>query len=251
MKPTFEAYALDRSGHELELNIEAWSRLYGFDKERLREAVKKKRTPVIWINALDCTGCSESFLKSTRPSAADILMDWISLEYSEFLSASSGGQLEHAKELAIEKYKREYVLVVEGAIPLRDECLTVAGRSVREDIMEVAKGAKAVFAYGSCSAWGGIPVANPNPTGAVSLPELIPDAPVVLVPGCPPSRKSWWEPCCICSYTMPCLSLTRRAGPRCSMNAQSISCVSENLSLIRNYLWNRMMMRRRKRGTVS
>ena len=38
----------------------------------------------------------------------------------------------------------------------------------------------------SCSTYGGIPHANPNPTGAVSVSDIIQDKPIVNVPGCPP-----------------------------------------------------------------
>ena len=42
------------------------------------------------------------------------------------------------------------------------------------------------MAIGSCAAFGGIPGANPNPTGAVSVSDLVKDRAVVNVPGCPP-----------------------------------------------------------------
>lgn len=171
---------------ELESSVETWSKLYDFKKEDIREAMKKKRTPILWMNTLDCTGCSESFLRGARSSAAELLMDWSTLEYSELLSAASGYQIECNKELIVEEHKGEYILIVEGAIPLKDEYLMIAGKSVREEIIVAAQGAKAVIAYGSCSAWGGLPAAEPNPTESVPLTDLIPDIPVVLVPGCPP-----------------------------------------------------------------
>lgn len=185
MEKSIESYALDR-GVELESTVETWAKMFGYEVEQVRAAMQKKRTPMLWLNALDCTGCIESFLRAAGPGAADLFMNWVSLEYSELLSAASGEQAEHNKASVLEKYKGEYVLVVEGAIPTRDEFLMVGGRSVREEIIEAAKGAKAVLAYGSCSAWGGLPAAKPNPTESVSVTELLPDIPVVLVPGCPP-----------------------------------------------------------------
>jgi hydrogenase small subunit len=35
-------------------------------------------------------------------------------------------------------------------------------------------------------AFGGIPKANPNPTGAVSVADIIKDKPIVNISGCPP-----------------------------------------------------------------
>jgi hydrogenase small subunit len=169
-----------------ESSFDAWSRMYGFKEEDIRKAMKKTRTPVLWLNGLDCTGCIESFLRGIT-STAELMLDWISLEYSELLSSASGYQIENNKERILEEYKGEFVLVVEGAIPLKDEYLMVGGKSVREEIIDAAKKAKVVLAFGSCSSWGGIPAAKPNPTESVSIQELVPEVPVVVVPGCPPS----------------------------------------------------------------
>lgn len=171
---------------EFQGSAESMGELFGIKEEAIIELKKKQKTPVIWLSALDCTGCIESFLRSTTPGAGDLLLDWISLEYSELLAQSSGEDIEANKENILEKHHGEYILVIEGAIPLKDEFLMVAGRSVRQAIIEAAKGAKAVLAYGSCSSWGGIPAAFPNPTESVAAVELIKEAPFVIIPGCPP-----------------------------------------------------------------
>ena len=53
-------------------------------------------------------------------------------------------------------------------------------------LKETAEGAAAIVAVGTCAAYGGIPHANPNPTGAVAVSEIIKDKPIINVPGCPP-----------------------------------------------------------------
>ncbi len=53
-------------------------------------------------------------------------------------------------------------------------------------LMESAEGAAAILAVGTCAAYGGLPKAAPNPTGAQSVEELITDKPIVNIPGCPP-----------------------------------------------------------------
>ncbi|ALC91276.1 [NiFe] hydrogenase small subunit HydA [Bacillus sp. FJAT-18017] len=147
----------------------------------------KARLPVIWISALDCTGCKEAFIRSFQPSALDTLLDFISLEYSELLSAASGIQIEHHKESVIERYKGNYALVIEGSIPDNDEVLMIAGKSVREEIIEAARNAKAVIAFGSCSSWGGLPAAVPNPTVSHGITDILPaGTKVARVPGCAP-----------------------------------------------------------------
>lgn len=146
----------------------------------------KKRVPVIWLQMQDCTGCSESFIRSTHPKAESVLLDMISLEYSEVLSTASGHNLDEAKNNAIKNYYGEYVLAVEGSIPLSFEYLTIGGVSGKELLLETAKGASAIITYGSCSSWGGLASAQPNPTGAVGVSDLVTDKPIIKIPGCPP-----------------------------------------------------------------
>lgn len=146
----------------------------------------KPRVPVIWLQFQDCTGCSESFIRSTHPKAESVLLDMISLEYTEVLSVASGHNVEEAKKQAMEKYYGNYILAVEGSIPMGPGFLTIGGMPGKDVLLEAAKGAQAIISYGSCSSWGGLPAANPNPTNAVSVVDLVKDKPVIRVPGCPP-----------------------------------------------------------------
>ncbi|MDP4086821.1 MAG: hydrogenase small subunit [Bacillota bacterium] len=171
---------------QTELNLNHLAEKFGFERNVMEQVLSKKKLPLLWISAQDCTGCQESFLRNSFPGIEELFLNWISLEYSELLSFSSGYQIESHKENIINSNFGEYILVVEGSIPTNDEYLTVGGCSVKEEIIHAARGAKAVFAFGSCSSWGGIGAAKPNPTGAISLQELLPDVKVVIVPGCPP-----------------------------------------------------------------
>lgn len=143
------------------------------------------RVPVVWLQFQDCTGCSESFIRSSQPKTESVILEMISLEYSEVLSAPSGFQVEASMEQVLKDYKGKYVLAVEGSIP--DEAyLSVAGKSGKETLLKMAENAQAVIAYGSCASWGGIPAAKPNPTGAKPITSYVKNTPVILVPGCPP-----------------------------------------------------------------
>ncbi len=144
------------------------------------------RVPVIWLQFQDCTGCSESFIRSAHPKVESVLFNLISLEYSEVLSAASGHQVEGALQQVLKDYKGKYVVAVEGSIPEDDAFLSVAGKSAKETFLEVAKDANAIISYGSCASWGGIAAAKPNPTGAKPITDFVKDKPVILVPGCPP-----------------------------------------------------------------
>jgi hydrogenase small subunit len=149
---------------------------------------KTPRLPVIWEHYQECTGCSESFIRSDHPIVADIILDRISLDYSLTLMAASGHQAEAAKKETMKKYKGKYILCVEGAIPLGDDgnyCCN-AGRTAKEEFLEAAEGAAAIIAWGSCSSHGGIQAANPNPTNATPIHKIVKNKPIIRVPGCPP-----------------------------------------------------------------
>ena len=40
----------------------------------------KKRIPVLWLHFQECTCCSESFIRSSHPIVADVVLDKISLD---------------------------------------------------------------------------------------------------------------------------------------------------------------------------
>ena len=151
------------------------------------------RLPVVWLHMAECTGCSESLLRSDAPSIDSLIFDYISLEYHETVMAAAGWQAEQNLEHAIEKYAGEYILMVEGGIPKGSSefYLTIGGhaRTGAEEARIAAKNAKAIFAIGTCSSFGGIQAAHPNPTNAVPLSEIT-SRNVINVPGCPPSEKN-------------------------------------------------------------
>ncbi len=152
-----------------------------------------QRPPVIWIGAQECTGCTESLLRATHPTVENLVLDLISLEYHEVLSAAFGEQAEDNKHNAMHKYKGQYILVVDGSIPVKDDgiyCM-IAGKPVLEHIKEAAKDAMAIIAIGSCAAWGGVPSSGNNPTGASSLSDILPGMPIINIPGCPPNPHNF------------------------------------------------------------
>lgn len=151
------------------------------------------RLPIIWLHMAECTGCSESLLRTDAPTIDSFIFDYISLEYHETLMASAGWQAEHNLEQAIEKHKGKYILMVEGGIPFGENAhyLTIGGqgKTGEENAREAAEHAAAIFAIGTCSAFGGVQAAFPNPTGSVALSKVTHKT-VINVPGCPPSEKN-------------------------------------------------------------
>lgn len=155
---------------------------------KIAEALENaKRPSVIWLSFQECTGCTESITRSHSPSIEGLIFDAISLDYHHTLQAASGDAAEHAREEAMKEHYGKYVLVVDGSIPLDNPGYsTIAGISNLDMLKEAAAGAAAIVAVGTCSAYGGLPKADPNPTGAVSVSDIIKDKPIINVPGCPP-----------------------------------------------------------------
>jgi len=150
---------------------------------------KAKRPSVIWLHFQDCTGCSETLLRTSKPDVADLILNIISLDYHETLMAASGYQAEAALKNAVDENLGKFVLVVEGSIPTKDQgqYMKLAGKPALQILKEVGQKAAAVMAIGSCASWGGVPSASPNPTGATGVDSILTEKPVVNLPGCPPN----------------------------------------------------------------
>ena len=151
------------------------------------------RLPIIWLHMAECTGCSEALLRTDAPTIDSLIFDYISLEYHETLMVAAGWQAEQNLEHAIKTYKDRYILMVEGGIPSGNfaSYLTVGGhgKTGEETAIEASNNAAAIFAIGTCSSYGGVQAAIPNPTGSVALSKIT-NKTVINVPGCPPSEKN-------------------------------------------------------------
>ena len=157
-------------------------------------ATKGNLYPVIWIEGASCTGCTESFAQVESPDPASVVLELISLNYSETLSAAAGHSMEEAKAQTIKA--GNYILVYEGAVLERWEgqALRVADKPGTEHLLEAAANANAVVALGSCAVNGGWMGAHPNSAGALGVQQFLEkngiDKPVVNVPGCP-ANPEW------------------------------------------------------------
>ncbi|MGL5739321.1 MAG: hydrogenase small subunit [Plesiomonas shigelloides] len=148
----------------------------------------KPRGPVIWIHGLECTCCTEAFIRSAHPLAKDVILSLISLDYDDTLMAAAGAQAESLLQELMEKHHGEYILAVEGNPPLGANgmfCIS-GGKPFIEKLKTAAAGAKAIIAWGTCASWGCVQAARPNPTQATPIDKVIHDKPIIKVPGCPP-----------------------------------------------------------------
>jgi hydrogenase small subunit len=153
----------------------------------LEAAVAGLKPSVIWLHFQECTGCTESLLRTSHPALAELILDLVSLDYHETLMAAAGHQAEAALKAAMQQNAGKYICVIEGAIPVKDGGIycQIGGRTALDIVNEVAGQAGAIIAIGSCASWGGIPSADPNPTGATGAPEVLKGKTVVTLPGCP------------------------------------------------------------------
>jgi hydrogenase small subunit len=187
---------------------------------------KTPKLPVIWLSFQDCTGDSESLLRSgeradplqsgvTDPGIVDLLLSVISLEYHETLMAPSGKAAEKSLNDCMTRYRGKYVAVVEGAIPtaLNGACCMIGGKSAVSIAQTVCSGAMATIAAGSCGVTGCLPGAKPNPTGAKGVLEAFPSLPNVMnMPGCPLNAVNLTAALCyVIAYgALPPLDSSRR-----------------------------------------
>ncbi len=149
---------------------------------------RARRQAVIWLSFQECTGCTESMTRSFSPTLEDLIFDFISLDYHHTLQAVSGEAAEAARRKSIEENRGKYIVVVDGSVPTANGGVysMIAGQTNLAMLAETVEHAAAVVAVGTCAAFGGLPEARPNPTGAVAIGQLVKDKPVVNIPGCPP-----------------------------------------------------------------
>lgn len=144
-----------------------------------------EKPTLVWFEFQDCTGDTESFLRARNPGVSDLILDMVSVDYQETIMAGAGAQAEASLAEALKR--GGHIVVVEGSVPLGEDgayCV-IAGRSAVQHLEEAVKGAAAVINVGSCSAFGGLPAAAPNPTGAVAVSDVVGGVPMINLPGCP------------------------------------------------------------------
>ncbi len=166
---------------------------YSFATEIGKSISQARRPTVIWLHFQECTGCTESLLRATHPTVEHLILDLISLDYSETLSVAAGHQAEEALQKSITENEGKFILVVEGSVPLSQNGIfcKIGNRTALDIISEIGPKAAATVAIGSCASWGGVQASAPNPTGATAIGDVYKmvniNTPVINLPGCPAS----------------------------------------------------------------
>lgn len=168
---------------------------------------------IIWLAGGSCEGCSMAVMGAAEPSIENLLLNQIAGLPSvtlihPFLAFEAGmaflAQLKEATEGAYSSL----VLVVEGTI--FDDSIAGDGffsnlgghedkpQTVTNWLDYLVPQATAVIAIGTCATWGGIPAAQGNPTGSMSLTDYLgtdfrstAGLPIINIPGCAPPGENF------------------------------------------------------------
>jgi hydrogenase small subunit len=160
----------------------------------IAHAIETKAKPVlVWLEFQDCAGNTESFLRASKPSVADVILDLLSVDYHETIMAAAGTRAEQALAGVVKEHPGAYIAVVEGAIPFgaNGAYCTIGGKSAVQIAQEVCEHALAVVAVGTCAAFGGLPAAAPNPTGALGVGDAVSGIKrLINLPACPVNAEN-------------------------------------------------------------
>jgi hydrogenase small subunit len=182
---------------------------------------------VFWFAGMSCDGCTVSVTGAENPTVESLLLGAHPgvprvVLHSSVVSMESGPNYLKAAEQALRgTLDAPYAIVLEGSISDETKALESSGGhswwswqgeepwgsngelrpvSIDEWIARLAPGAAAAIAIGTCASWGGIPAADGNPTGAMSLMDFLGKdyksafgLPVVNIPGCAPVGDNFTE----------------------------------------------------------
>jgi hydrogenase small subunit len=177
-----------------------------------------KKVYLIWLGGASCEGCTVSVTGATHPKVEQLLAGAIPglprVELIHGLLSTESGAEWIANLLMAERGELDapYILTWEGSVldesaagagswsGLGQDPLTGRQVTTSEWLDRLAPGAAAVIAVGTCAAWGGIPAAVGNPTGARGLTDHLGETfrsaagvPVVNIPGCAPLGDNYTE----------------------------------------------------------
>jgi len=168
---------------------------------------------VFWLSGMSCDGCSVAFAGATNPAMEQF--QWgtlpgipkIILHHPMFSEHSGDAFADPYRQAASGNLGAQYIVVLEGSVP-DDQALPGSGgyfsamgdSRVSQWLYQLAPGAVASIAIGTCATWGGIPAAAGNITGSMSLMDYLGSQyrsswgiPVINVPGCAPVGDNFTE----------------------------------------------------------
>ncbi len=149
-----------------------------------------KKPNIVWIHASSCSGCSTSFLNIEDVPLTDILTEFSNIMFHPDISSATGDDVINILNTAAKEFKNDYILVVEGSVPLGlpHACL-MGDKPIMDWVDLLAKNATAVISAGTCAVFGGITTMEGMTCGAVSIDDFMEKRnihkPIVSLPNCP------------------------------------------------------------------
>jgi hydrogenase small subunit len=183
-----------------------------------------KTIHVYWLAGMSCDGCTISVAGATNPGIEGLLAGVVPampkvILHHPVLSVEAGAEfVKPFRDAAGGTLGAPYVVVFEGSVA--DERIahrtggyfSAMGVEAAGDeagshpvptatwLKRMAPGAAATMAIGTCATWGGIPAAEGNPTGAMSVMDFLGKdyrsafgLPVINIPGCAPQGDNFTE----------------------------------------------------------
>ena len=183
-----------------------------------------KTIHVYWLAGMSCDGCTISVAGATNPGIEGLLAGVVPampkvILHHPVLSAEAGAEfVKPFRDAADGTLGAPYVVVFEGSVA--DERIaertggyfSAMGVEAIADgegshpvptaawLKRMAPGAAATMAIGTCATWGGVPAAEGNPTGAMSVMDFLGKdyrsafgLPVINIPGCAPQGDNFTE----------------------------------------------------------
>jgi Ni,Fe-hydrogenase I small subunit len=141
------------------------------------------RHNIVWIEAQSCSGESIMILKSGCLGLQDLFFHSSPIKLISIYTAENSGD-ELLKEILGMK---DFLLVVEGALPLEEDLCKIGNFTCSQLIKNLARNSLAVVAVGSCAVNGGI--LKEGGVNSIGVRDLIKDKKVYEVLGCPASDK--------------------------------------------------------------
>ena len=190
----------------------------------IAEAIETKEKPtLVWLEFQDCAGNTESFLRvgPARPSPTSSSTPCRSTTTRRSWPPPATRPRRPWPGWSTNK-PGGYIAVVEGSIPTGagGAYCTIGGRAALDIAREVCGSAAATIAIGTCAAFGGLPAAAPNPTGALSVADAVPGVKnLINLPACPANVENLVGAGRLLPDLRPLPGARRATAGRCSPTA--------------------------------
>jgi hydrogenase small subunit len=116
------------------------------------------------MHGLECTCCSESFIRSAHPLAKDVILSMISLDRRH---AHGGGRSSGRsdREETIQKYKGNFWPSKAIRRSTRTACSASSAAAPSSKSSEAGRPPQGDHRWGACASWGCVQAARPIPPG--------------------------------------------------------------------------------------